>query len=319
MVSPLPDPTDGGAVASEPEAIFIVGTGRSGTSLMRTLLERSPRIAIARESHYVGHLREREGARFYFHRVGDFSDDATMRGIVDLIYSGEFARRSRWREPSTFWRWLVDNVPRDDMERRLLAAERTDRGLFVAFMRAYADSIGGRPVMGEKTPAHLAYVATLLDWFPNARIVHMLRDPRAVYVSDLRRRRNKLRKPYSWIAKLPGALRLVILLNVSWGWRSAVRRHARYEKAYASRYRMVRFEDMVTRPDEILSALYKFLDVEMPPDATDVKVVSQGFRAGEKGLDAGAADRWRQHIGRFEKRWLELVLRRPMQVVGYRG
>jgi Sulfotransferase family len=318
MVSPLPDPNDVAAAAREPEAIFIVGTGRSGTSLMRTLLERSPRIAIARESHYVGHLREREGARFYFHRVGDFEDDATMRGIVELIYSGEFARRSRWREPSTFWRWLVDHVPRDEMEQRLLAAERTERGLFVAFLRAYSDAVGGRPIIGEKTPAHLAYVATLLEWFPDARIVHMLRDPRAVYVSDLRRRRNKLRKPFSWIAKIPGALRLVILLNTSWGWRSAVRRHVRYEKAYPSRYRVLRFEDLVTKPDETLDAVYNFLGVEMPSDATDVKVVSQGFRAGEHGLDAGAADRWRQHVGRFEKRWLELVLRRQMQVAGYR-
>jgi hypothetical protein len=82
---------------------------------------------------------------------------------------------------------------------------------------------------------------------------------------------------------------------------------------------MVRFEDVVTRPDETLAALYNFLDVEMPPDATDVKVVSQGFRAGERGLDAGAADRWRQHIGGFEKRWLELVLRRPMRLVDYRS
>lgn len=318
MVSPLPDPTDAGAVAREPEAIFIVGTGRSGTSLMRTLLERSPRIALARESHFLGHLREREGARFYFHRVGDFKDDATMRGIVELLYSGEFSRKSRWREISTFWRWLVENVPRDQMERRLLAAERTDRGIFVAFMQAYADSLGSGRIIGEKTPAHMAYVPTLLEWFPNARIVHMLRDPRAVYVSDLRRRRNKLRKPYSWIARLPGALRLVILLNVTYAWRATVARHVRYDKAYPSRYRMVRFEDLVRKPDETLASLYRFLGVEMPPDATDVKVVSQGFRAGERGLDAGAADRWRQHIGRFEKRWLELVLRRPMQSVGYR-
>ena len=36
---------------------------------MRTILERSPRIAIARENHFVGHLRENEGARYYFRRA----------------------------------------------------------------------------------------------------------------------------------------------------------------------------------------------------------------------------------------------------------
>jgi hypothetical protein len=305
------------AATGYPDAIFIVGTGRSGTSLMRHLLEISPNIAIARESHYVGHLREHEGARFYFQRVGDFKDDATIRGIVDLIYSGDFGRQSRWREVSTFWRWLVENVDRDDMERRLLAADRTDRGLYVAFLRAYADAVGERPIIGDKTPAHVAYVATLLEWFPNARIVHMLRDPRAVFVSDLRRRRNKLRKPYSWIAKVPGALRLVILLNVTYNWRGVVKRHRRYVQAYPLRYRMVRFEDLVTHGDETLAGLYRFLGVEMPPNATDVKVVSQGFQSGQKGLDAGAATRWQQHIGRFDKRWLELALRKPMRAMGY--
>ena len=241
-----------------------------------------------------------------------------MSGIVELLYSGEFSRLSRWREISTFWRWVVENVPRDEMERRLLAAERTDRGVFVAFLQAYAESLGSGRIIGEKTPAHMAYVPTLLEWFPNARIVHMLRDPRAVYVSDLRRRRNKLRKPYSWIARVPGALRLVILLNISYGWRATVARHVRYDKVYPSRYYMVRFEDLVRQPEETLASLYGFLGVDMPPDATDVKVVSQGFRAGERGLDAGAADRWREHVGRFEKRWLELVLRRPMGLVGYR-
>src|SRR5438067_2076805 len=193
------------ALPTEPEAIFIVGASRSGTTLMRTILERSPRIAIARENHFVGHLRESEGARYYFRRVGDLHDDDVVRKIVELIYSGDFQRRSRWREVSPFWRWLAGNVAQADMTARLLATDRTERAVWAAFLRAYADK-QGRPIMGEKTPAHVAYVDTLLSWFPNGRVVHMIRDPRAVFVSDLRRRRGKLRKPYSWIARVPGLL-----------------------------------------------------------------------------------------------------------------
>lgn len=86
-----------GALPGEPEAIFIVGASRSGTTLMRTILERSPRIAIARENHFVGHLRENEGARYYFRRLGDMRDDEVVAKVVEMIYSGEFQRRSRWR------------------------------------------------------------------------------------------------------------------------------------------------------------------------------------------------------------------------------
>ena len=88
----------------EPEAIFVVGSSRSGTSLMRHILERSDRIAIARENHFLGHLRGSEGARNYFRRAGDLQSDDTMRKIVEMIYTGDFQRQSRWREVSTFWR-----------------------------------------------------------------------------------------------------------------------------------------------------------------------------------------------------------------------
>ena len=156
----------------------------------------------------------------------------------------------------------------------------------------YADK-EGRPIMGEKTPAHVAYVDTLLEWFPDGRVVHIIRDPRGVFVSDLRRRRGKLRKPYSWLAKVPGLLSATILMQTTWVWRGAARRHPGYAKRHPSNYRLVRFEDVVKSPDDTLGGLFEFLGVEAPPDPTNVKVMARGFKWGEEGLDAGAADRWR--------------------------
>lgn len=304
------------ALPGEPEAIFIVGASRSGTTLMRTILERSPRIAIARENHFVGHLRQNEGARYYFRRLGDLRDDEVVRKVAEFIYSGEYQRQSRWREVSPFWRWLIGNVAQADMTERLLATDRTERGMWAAFLRVYADK-QGRPIMGEKTPAHLAYVDTLLEWFPNGRVVHMIRDPRGVFVSDLRRRRGKLRKPYSWIAKVPGLLPATILMQTTWVWRGAARQDPGYAKRYPDRYRLVRFEDVVRTPEQTIGGLFEFLGVEAPPDPTKVKVMARGFKWGEEGLDAGAADRWQQQIGRFSNWWLRTTLGRDLKRLGY--
>ena len=244
-------------------------------------------------------------------------DDDVVPKVVEMIYSGEFQRQSRWREVSPFWRWLVGNVSGADMTARLLATDRTERAIWAAFLRVYADK-QGRPIMGEKTPAHLAYVDTLLEWFPNGRVVHMIRDPRGVFVSDLRRRRGKLRKPYSWIAKVPGLLSATILMQTTWVWRGAARRDPAYAARYPDRYRRVRFEDVVKTPDETLGGLFAFLGVEAPPDPTNVKVMARGFKWGEEGLDAGAADRWRSQIGGLSNRWLRFFLGRSMRRVGYR-
>ncbi|MEO7117677.1 MAG: sulfotransferase, partial [Candidatus Limnocylindrales bacterium] len=128
-------PVVGGRAAGEPDAIFIVGVSRSGTTLMRRVLDSSSRIAIATENHYLGHLLEREGARHYFRRVGDLHDDAAVHRLVELIWSGDFQRRSRLREISPYWRWLTRTISAEDFDARLLATDRTDRGVFEALMR----------------------------------------------------------------------------------------------------------------------------------------------------------------------------------------
>ena len=217
---------------------------------------------------------------------------------------------------SPFWRWLVREIPPEDFGRTLAEEERTERGVFRALMRVYAEH-HGRPVMGEKTPHHLAYVDTLLEWFPDGRVVHMLRDPRAVYVSDRQRRRGKPRRPYSWLMKAPRLLEAVLLIQTTWVWADAARRHQRFARRYPERYAMLRFEDVVTQPDATLTGLFEFLGLPQPERATDVKVVSRGFRWGESGLDAGAATRWRAHIHPFADRWLRLWLGRSMRRLGY--
>lgn len=304
-------------LAGEPEAIFIVGVSRSGTTLMRRILDKHSRIGIATENHFLGHLLPWEGTRHYFHRLGDLHDDGNVHALVELVYSGDLQRRSRLRELSPYWRWLTSKVPPADIEAYLLASDRTDRGLFEAFLRIYADR-RGKAVMGEKTPAHLAYVDELLAWFPDARVVHCLRDPRAIYVSELRRRtEHAVGVPYRQLGMMPALLERFVLLEVVWAWARAVHQHRRLVRRYSDRYRLVRFEDVVSAPVDTLTDVCHFLGVEVEPRMLEQKVTSKGARVGTAGFDAGAADRWRGHLDPGAETAIERLLGRRLAEMGY--
>ena len=86
----------------------------------------------------------------------------------------------------------------------------------------------------------------LLEWFPDGRVVHCMRDPRAIYVSELRRRaEHAVGFPYRQLAAVPALLARFVLLEVVWAWARAVHRHRQLSRRYPDRYRLVRFEDVV--------------------------------------------------------------------------
>jgi hypothetical protein len=307
----------GGAPRDEPEAIFVVGVSRSGTTLMRRILGKHSRIAIADENHFLGHLLPSQGVRHALRGAGDLHDDAAVGRVVDILYSDAFQDGSRLRASSPFWRWLARRVPRDELERRLLEGERSERGVFTAVLRAYADR-RHKVIFGEKTPAHVRWADTLLAWYPSARIVHMVRDPRAVYRSELKRRTARPESlPYRWLVRVPPLMRSFILLEVAWAWAGAVAHHRTLSRRYPSSYWMVRFEDLVRDPEAEIARMCAFLGVAPEPAMLDQKVVSVGDRLGESGFDAGAADRWRASVSADEVRWLGRLLGRRIAEMGY--
>jgi len=303
---------------TEAEAIFIVGVSRSGTTLMRRILDSHGRIGIATENHYLGHLLPWEGVRFALRKAGDLRDDAAVRRAVELIYAGRIRPRVSLRPQSPYWDWLLKTVPREQFEARLLAGERSERGVFTTLMRVYADR-GAKAIIGEKTPAHIGWAETLLEWYPNARIIHMVRDPRAVYASEARRRMKRPGGiPYRWLVRVPPLLRLFLLHQVAVTWTAAVRHHRSLSARHPMSYRMVRFEDLVRDPATVISSTCEFLGVEMEPALLAQRVVSSGAMAGTVGFDAGAADRWHTEIGRNAARWLSFLLGSRLPEMGYR-
>jgi hypothetical protein len=306
----------GAGLKKMPEAVFIVGVSRSGTSLMRKILNASDKIAIAWENHFLGHLIASEGARYKFRKFGDLLDDNNVRKLVDSIYSGEFRKSSRYREASTQWGWIARKIDKQDFLQRILDSDRSEQALFRVMMRVFADS-KGKPIMGEKTPAHVRYVPTILEWFPEGRIIHMVRDPRGIFVSELRRRKKAETYPYRQLKRFNFLFKLYILLQTTVVWFESAYRCSKYKRIYPSNYYLLRFEDLVKNPETHIARVCDFLGVDFQDKMLNQFVVSDGFQAGKDGFDAQAADRWRQQIDGWINSWFSFLFRKYLKEFGY--
>ncbi len=125
------------SLSTTTESVFIVGVSRSGTSLMRNILNASDTIAIAGENHFLGHIIASEGARYKFRKFGSLSHDDNVHKLVDYIYSDEFRKSSRYRNVSPHWRWIVEKVNKEDFLRRVLNSDRSEHALFTIMMRVF--------------------------------------------------------------------------------------------------------------------------------------------------------------------------------------
>lgn len=137
---------------------FVVGCPRSGTTLLRLMLDSHSRLAVPGESHFVVGLSAR---RLRLHN----RPEAALEHIL---------AHPRFRV------WRLD----PDAVRRRVAVERptTFPALIRVVFAAYARSVG-KPRWGDKTPAYVEHIPRLHRLFPDARFIHLIRDGREVAAS----------------------------------------------------------------------------------------------------------------------------------------
>jgi hypothetical protein len=293
---PAPEPN----VTSAP--IFIVGPSRSGTSMLREVFNRHPDVWITRETHYFDDLRRRRSAS------RDEIEDYFLR-IGTRAYGAAFS---------------ADEADENDRLRLRAAAAQLGTGrdaYFEAFCRLCA-AREGRARWGEKTPRHVFRVDELLAAYPEARVICMARDPRAVVASyrDWTRRpelspdvdspfaedRQRARSSYGLLLSC-----LMCKSALAAGLRAA-HRHG------PDRVRVVAFEALAHAPRATLQELCSWLDVTFDEGMLDVPIVQSSYASrGARGISTAPLERWRTRLSYQETRTIEAACARVMRSLGY--
>ncbi len=298
--------------------VFIVGVSRSGTTLMRRVLNKSTRFALLDENNYMGHLWPPLAMRKKFARFGSLTNDGNVKKLVEWFYSPDFDKYTKLKTVSWQWQWFRDEVPKEQLLEKMLASDRSEKGIYLVFMKLFADDRQSE-VIGEKTPSHIKYIDTIMQWYPDAKIIHMMRDPRAIYTSEVRRRQEKsLSPPYKQLRKFPLFLKLFLMFQVTWTWGDALKRYRKYSKKYDSNYRVVQFESMIGNPESEVRSICDWVGVEFQEIMLEQQVMSDGFKQGQKGFDKTASRRWEKHIDSWARRWFEGRFLYALKEVGYK-
>ena len=206
--------------------LIVLGVRRSGTTLLRVMLDRNRSLAVPDESYFVPQLARRH------------------RGSVDPAAFLDDLRRL-----PTLVEW---GLSPDAVARRLRPGMTTGTAIAAGY-EAYAAQ-RGKPRWGDKTPLYMQYLPLLERLFPRAVYVHLIRDGRDAATSFLE-------VPDGIMTAGWGHPRDAAGFAAQWA--TEVRgARALGARVGATRYLEVRYEALVAAPDEELRRVSAFAGLE---------------------------------------------------------
>lgn len=292
--------------------VFIVGPSRSGTSLAMRSLRAHPQIHITGETHYFDDLRTRlpvNGAGLLSADERRLCEDYFL-AIADRGY-GKDGRPDR------------SPMARAALRQAAAAFGGGSDAYFAAYCTLQA-SRHGKQRWGEKTPRHVYRIDDMLSCFPGAKVLCMVRDPRAVVLSyrdmaspERKRRTTPQDGPESARTRKRRSYDLIVMSLL---WRSTVNQALAARLRHGpDRVKLLRYEDLVDDPRSALAEVARWLDVEFSERMLQVEVHNSTFvdRGEVTGVSSNSVARWRQGLSEDEISSIQILCRRPMRKFGY--
>lgn len=265
---------------SEMAPFFIVGCGRSGTTLLKSILSAHPDLFLMPET-------------FFF------------RSILPRLAHNE---QAPWKAVDSWWLAEVGITPdsiKPFVEKRLEEGRAPDCTLLAAIFDIHGTRNPGKAI-GEKTPDHINHLAEIRTCFPDARIIQIVRDPRAVLAS---------------FRKVKVGSNAVSDVVKEWLGAITVLERWRGTEGFFS----IRYEDLVKNPEEVLREVCQTLGVYWSADLLEYHRRSEKGFAPEQGHHAntlrplflGSLNSWRTALSDTDIALVEWAVRGAMPRYGY--
>lgn len=202
--------------------IFIAGLERSGTSLIYAILASHPNIAMTRRTNLWTH---------FYNQYGDLGKRENFERCLKMMMR--------------YKRLLVLEPDAEALRSEFLQGEATYPRLFAILEEQYARRMG-KQRWGDKSLNTERYADEIFAAYPDARILHMMRDPRDRYASVIKR----------WKVRRGGIGAGTAM------WIESARMAQENQQQYPDRYKVVRYETLVSDPEETMQEICAFIGEE---------------------------------------------------------
>jgi hypothetical protein len=294
--------------------IFVVGASRSGTNLLRALLNKHSEIWMSPETHYFDDLRPRLSSG------GTQPLDRAEREQCERYFLALSHRAyGQHGDPEE------SRIDRGELASLAAKLGGTGDSYFQALCMLRAE-LRGKPRWAEKTPRHVYRIDEMLDAFPEAKVVCLVRDPRAVIASyrDWHRagpkRDMQSIDPTALAADRLRSKRSYNIVLMSLLWRGVVQasyralRHHGHERVYIQR-----FERLADDPEGSVRELTAWLGLDYEEAMLDIPVVNSSYASpdSEEGVSKEPVDRWRARLSEREIGIIQHSCKSLMNELGY--
>jgi len=214
---------------SETSPLFVLGHGRSGTSILIKMIRKYLKVNFGTESQFI--------IRFYnkLPQYGDLNNPENARQLIADISRERWFRRINKRFGFVF-----------DKERALEnLKQKSYSGILQAIFEQFAD-YHEMVRWGDKTPEYIYDLPVLNKLFPGAKYIHIVRDGRDVTLSEFETpfgAKNVYRAADDWFKKLNMIRDFGYSLS-------------------QGRFLEIRYEDLLSRPIDVFAEMIRFLDID---------------------------------------------------------
>ena len=212
---------------------FILGNPRSGTTLLRLILNNHPLIGVPPESGFLQWWYK----KYYNWSVDDSKNETKVNLFLDDILSSK--KIEDWHlNRHNLKNFIISENPKNYPE------------IITAIYEFYTNN---KSIIGDKNNYYINHLEELNLIFPNVKYIHLVRDGRDVACSY--KNINKLNPNLKYIPKVSSDI--VAIANE---WNNNIITIENFIRNHNSI--TIRYEDLISKPVEILKKICNFLDVE---------------------------------------------------------